>query len=275
MERLRKDPYSIGVTDSKKNSAARSVSLHAPQMTEEVCQNCFGSGMQVVAGRGARPCSCRQQTSHSTLIARARLPRRFLNSHFTTYRVLNSSQEKALGAAIDLALKYPQVERGLLFSGTVGVGKTMLAVSILKALIERGFACKFYEFGSVVKEIQKTFNANSKETEWNVVQPLIQTEVLVLDEIGATKTSEFVLDTLGQIVNARYNAKRLTIFTTNYDDRPSDDFEETLEERIGARLRSRLREMCKTVRIEGTDFRRQMAGSSKSSKSASNSSKTS
>ena len=222
----------------------------------EVCPLCYGSGMEVVAGKGARLCKCRKQKSHSNLLEKARIPKRYTDCHFHTYRAFNPSQERAFRFASRLAMEYPAVERGLLFMGTVGVGKTHLAVSILKGLTERGFSCLFYEFGSLLKEIQSSYNSISQTSELKVLAPVFDTEVLVLDEIGASKPSEWVRDTMAHIINTRYNDKKLTIFTTNYlDDRRAEGIE-TLEDRIGVRLRSRLFEMSKTVLINGDDFRR-------------------
>jgi DNA replication protein DnaC len=78
----------------------------------------------------------------------------------------------------------------------------------------------------------------------------------VLDEIGASKPTDWVRDTMAHVINTRYNDKKLTIFTTNYLDERKSEKEETLEDRIGVRLRSRLFEMCKTIKIEGHDYRK-------------------
>jgi DNA replication protein DnaC len=222
----------------------------------ESCQLCFGSGLEIVPGKGARQCACRKQKSHGTQIEKAKIPRRYENCHFHNYRAMNPSQERAYKFASKLTMEYPAVERGLLLMGSVGIGKTHLAISILKGLTERGFSCRFYEFGALLKEIQNSYNPISQTSEWKVLQPIFDTEVLVLDEIGASKPTDWVRDTMANIINARYNDKKLTIFTTNYLDDRKTDREETLEDRIGVRLRSRLFEMCKTVQIEGHDFRR-------------------
>ncbi|MEP6900399.1 MAG: ATP-binding protein [Actinomycetota bacterium] len=230
----------------------------APEIGDEpeVCPKCYGSGMEVVPGKGARKCECRKQNSHTNLLDKTRIPKRYLDCHFHSYRAMNPSQERAFKYASKLTMEYPAVERGLLFMGTVGVGKTHLAVSILKGLTERGFNCLFYESGSLLKEIQNSYNTSTQTSELKVLAPILEAEILVLDEIGATKPSEWVRDTMANIVNTRYNDKKLTIITTNYLDEKRIEREETLEERIGVRLRSRLFEMCKTVAIGGEDFRR-------------------
>jgi DNA replication protein DnaC len=92
-------------------------------------------------------------------------------------------------------------------------------------------------------------------TELKVLQPVYDAEVLVLDELGASKPTDWVRDTMTQIINTRYNDKRLTVITSNYLDEPQQPNEETLTDRVGARLRSRLYEMCKVVMIKGDDYR--------------------
>jgi len=157
---------------------------------------------------------------------------------------------------MQLAMDFPNTDEGLLLTGPVGVGKTHLAVSILKGLAERGFTCLFYEFGTLLKEIQDSYNPNTKASELSILRPVLEADVLVLDELGASKPTDWVRDTMAHIINTRYNDRRLTVFTTNYPDERANDREETLEDRIGARMRSRLYEMCRNVKITGSDYRR-------------------
>lgn len=222
----------------------------------EICARCHGTGYEVVKGRGARPCECKLRKSYEKLLDAARLPRRYADCRFDNFKKRNLTQGRAYQLSFDLAMQYPQVERGLLFMGSVGVGKTHLATSVLKLLIEKGVNCLFYEFGSLLKEIQNSYNQVSKTTEFSVLEPIFNAEVLVLDELGASKPTDWVRDTMMNIINTRYNDKKLTIFTTNYLDQRRRETEETLEDRIGARLRSRLYEMCQTVMIEGEDYRK-------------------
>mgnify|MGYP001255513024 CR=1 FL=1 len=228
-------------------------------LDRETCQLCFGSGLEVVAGKGARPCECRKRDAQSGLLDKARLPKRYEDCYFSNYTPMNGSQEFAKKHASRLAMEYPAVDRGLLLTGSVGVGKTHLAVSILKGLTERGFACLFYEFGTLLKEIQDSYNSNTKTSELGVLWPVLTTEILVLDELGASKPTDWVRDTMSHIINTRYNDKKFTIFTTNYpDERPSEG-KETLEDRLGVRVRSRIYEMCNTVNISGDDYRRKLS----------------
>jgi DNA replication protein DnaC len=224
-----------------------------------VCPLCFGTGLEVVPGKGARRCECRTQESRAKLTASARIPRRY--EHCTLQNFYNVQGNgfiwRAFGEAQRLIKDYyPGTDRGLLFMGPVGVGKTHLSVAILQGLIEKGVPCLFYEFGALLKEIQDSYNPVSKSSELKVLAPVYQAEVLVLDELGASKPTDWVRDTMMQIINTRYNDKKLTVFTTNFFDAHRHPNDELLEDRIGVRLRSRLYEMCKTVIIEGEDYRK-------------------
>lgn len=227
----------------------------SPEFPAE-CPKCFGTGMEIVEGKGARICSCRKLRSKSGQFESVRLPRRYDGFHFSNYKPQSQTQESALKLAMSLTMEFPAVDRGLLLMGSVGVGKTHLAVSILKGLTERGFKCLFYEFGSLLKEIQDSYNPQTFASELGVLSPVLRSDVLVLDELGASKPTDWVRDTMAHIINTRYNDKKLTVFTTNYLDDRRRDGEEVLEDRIGTRLRSRLYEMARTVVIDGKDYRR-------------------
>ncbi|MEJ7711774.1 MAG: ATP-binding protein [Pyrinomonadaceae bacterium] len=223
-----------------------------------LCPICYGSGIEVIAQKGARRCSCRTENARTRLLHDARIPRRYSECSLQNYYPCerNGSQLKAFNYAFRLIREYPAVDRGLLFMGSVGVGKTHLSVAILRGLIEKGVPVMFYEFGALLKEIQDSYNPVSQTSEMKVLAPVYQTEVLVLDELGASKPTDWVRDTMMQIINARYNEKRFTVFTTNYTDARKAEKEETLEDRIGVRLRSRIFEMCRTVQMDGDDYRR-------------------
>ena len=224
-----------------------------------VCSLCFGTGMEVVPGKGARRCPCRNENKRATLLEATNIPRRYTECSLQSYQPEkgNGPQLLAFNYAFRLVREYPAVDRGLLFMGPVGVGKTHLSVAIIRDLIEKkGISCLFYEFGSLLKAIQNSYNPISQTSELKVLAPVFEAEVLVLDELGASKPTDWVRDTMMQIINTRYNDKKLTIFTTNYLDGRRTERDETLEDRIGVRLRSRLFEMCKTVQIEGEDYRK-------------------
>lgn len=201
----------------------------------------------------------RPRRARAKLLEAASIPRRYSECSLSTYRPAkdnNGSQLRAFHYAFRLVREYPAVDRGLLLMGSVGVGKTHLAAAILRGLVEKGVPCLFYEFGALLKEIQNSYNPVSQTSELKVLAPVYETEVLVLDDLGAVKPTDWVRDPMMQIINTRYNDKKLTVFTTNYADARRAPVDETLEDRGGVRLRSRLYEMCRTVVIEGEDYRR-------------------
>lgn len=221
-----------------------------------VCGFCFGSGQEVIAGKGAKRCRCRIVADKLRLQEAAQIPKRYADCTLDNFLKNNGTQLRAFNYAFRLVSDYPAVERGLLLAGTVGVGKTHLAVAVLNGLLEKKVPCLFYEFGALLKAIQSSYNPIVQTSEFKILAPVYQVEVLVLDELGASKPTDWVRDTMYQIINTRYNDRKLTIFTTNYYDQRRHERDETLEDRIGVRLRSRLFQMCKTVQIDGEDLRR-------------------
>ncbi len=233
----------------------------------EVCEFCAGTGWEVVVGKGAKPCRCQVKDRRAQLVTRACIPKRYeectlLNYHpqgdNIKFDEVFQSQSYALNDAQTLVREYPLLEMGLLLMGPCGVGKTHLAVATIKALMEKGISCLFYDFRDLLKEIQNSYNPVSNSSELGVLAPIYDAEVLVLDELGAMKPTDWVRDTMTQIINNRYNDHKVTILTTNYLDEPTNPNEETLTERVGVRLRSRMHEMCKTVIIKGSDYRIEM-----------------
>jgi DNA replication protein DnaC len=217
--------------------------------------------MEIVAGEGARRCDCQTSDYLHRLFQNARIPARYQHCTLANYDAGDSEAKWVAKREAQIVLDdFVMIEgRGLLLVGPVGVGKTHLAVAILHELIERyQIAGVFYQFGALLRQIQDSYNPISQTSELKVLQPVFNADVLVLDELGASKPTDWVRDTMMQIINTRYNDKRLTIFTTNYSDRrrSEKDTSELLEDRVGVPLRSRLYEMCKSVEIEGDDYRK-------------------
>jgi DNA replication protein DnaC len=155
---------------------------------------------------------------------------------------------------------------GLLFMGPQGVGKTHLAVGIIKRLMrEKNVPCLFRTFPELLKEIQNSYNPISQSSELSLLSPVLEAQVLVLDELGAQTPSSWVRDTVSYVLNYRYNENNVTILTTNYLDHDEGVVEkagmpDSLTQRIGDRMRSRLYEMCKKIEMSGKDFRREVKG---------------
>jgi DNA replication protein DnaC len=243
----------------------------------EICSKCDGMGMLVMRrgdGRyAAEPCDCRHEVRVTALLERARIPQRYRHCSFESYHT-DFSADPSLANAQRIAHSfvdgYPITTggHGLLLTGSIGVGKTHLAVGILHSLVvEKGVRGLFCDYRELLKEIQHSYNPQVLTTELEILRPVFEAEVLVLDELGAAKPTEWVWDTVAHILNTRYNDKRTTIITTNYADGTAGGGatataaqraarEETLGDRIGDRMHSRLAEMCVTVQMYGPDFRK-------------------
>ena len=250
----------------------------------EVCPICGGTGWKSVSNgsdRRVARCDCRTQARSQALLDAARIPKRYEHCELSSFECDGSRRALAPAhlAACNFVKEYPLDNTGLLLIGSIGVGKTHLAVGIVKELIlGKGIACLFYDYRELLKQIQNSYNDSVKATELDVLRPVFKAEVLVLDELGAVKPTEWVWDTVSLILNTRYNENRTTIITTNYPDdpakdqagSPSSDFaraqraarRETLSDRIGERMRSRLHEMCRIVKMEGEDFRQTVRSAS-------------
>ena len=239
------------------------------KVSAEVCSLCEGTGWKSVSigsERRVTRCDCRVQARTQALLTAARIPKRYEHCELSNFEF--DGPHRALAscrlAACKFVEEYPVDNTGLLLIGSIGVGKTHLAVGIIKELIlSKGIACLFYDYRELLKQIQNSYNDSVKATELEVLRPVFETEVLVLDELGAVKPTEWVWDTVSLILNTRYNDNRTTIITSNFDDRPAGAVagprgaarEETLGDRIGERMRSRLQEMCVVVEMQGVDFR--------------------
>jgi DNA replication protein DnaC len=230
------------------------------QNLQPFCPLCGGSGWERPAGStSVRRCTCTISGRIERLLAEARIPKRYEHCDIESYLPNDPSQKKAKADVTRFLEQHPVIDVGLLFMGSCGVGKTHLAVSLLKhIIIDKGDSGLFYDFRDLLREIQGSYNSVSQSSELDILKPVLDANLLVLDELGANKPTDWVRDTIAHIINCRYNDKKLTIFTSNYLDAPSRAGEESLTDRIGARLRSRLYEMCKVVKIEGKDFRKEI-----------------
>jgi DNA replication protein DnaC len=240
----------------------------------EFCPLCEDSGLRLIVHpdgeRYAQPCECRLQLQAARLLKRAAIPKRYEHCTLDTFEPgfgqADQSLAKAFSTARRFVYEYPVTTegRGLLLTGSVGVGKTHLAVGIIQALIwEKGVRALFCDYRELLKRIQESYNPLVATTELQILAPVFEAEVLILDELGAQKPTDWVWDTVALVLNTRYNDKRTTLITTNYPNAPAAMArnadkairEETLGDRIGERMRSRLAEMCVEVEMRGNDLR--------------------
>jgi DNA replication protein DnaC len=230
-------------------------------------------GMRVVTRldgrRFAEECDCRQINKLSYAFQKCRIPPKYEDATLESYDVRYSGVHGSLPWAHVIAKRfaddYPAMMmpgRGLMFSGSSGLGKTHLAVGILKVLVQEkrceGLFCYYQQ---LLKDIQNSWNPQSGTTELEVLEPVFNAEVLVLDDLGSVKPTDWVWDMVAMVLNNRYNHKRMTIVTTNFENLPaaSAGASMTLGDRIGDRMRSRLLEMCREVKMQGADYRERFA----------------
>jgi DNA replication protein DnaC len=252
------------------------------------------------------PCDCGAEDRTARVMTHARIPARYEHCDFENFDTdpwdgepdapaWNRSLEQARLVVEGFTRDFPVgTETGLLLMGSCGAGKTHLAVAALKQLVLRGHDGLFYDYRELLKEIQASYNPESSNSEMSVLEPVLKAEILLLDDLGASKSSPWAMDMVGHILNVRYNEKRVTLLTTNYLDgvnepgpaaarqagRPGASGraegsdpptstrlpsgqtfaarEDTLSERIGHRIRSRLFEMCRTIEMTAPDYRREI-----------------
>ena len=228
-------------------------------MSRPLCPVCDDTGWKPLHEEGVRRvvrCDCWRAHVGQHRLGDANIPRRYEHCTLTNFSAYNESLEQAVAKARRIAEGFPIVDRGLLLEGPPGVGKTHLAVAVLAQVVQTsGARGLFYDTRDLLRVIRSTYDPSIRTTELDVLRPVMTADLLVLDDLGAEKTSEWVEETMNLIVNTRYNEKRLTIFTSNYLDIPDDTEPNSLLFRIGHRMRSRLHEMCEFVQLDGADYR--------------------
>ncbi len=222
------------------------------------CAICDDTGWKTIevdgVGRVTR-CDCWHQRLYDTLLKSARIPRRYAHCEFSNFETHTDSQREAHRRATRLVDQFPVVDRGLLFYGDIGVGKTHLAVALLKESVRRkGARAVFYETRDLLKLVRDTYNNDVAMSELDVLRPVMEADLLVLDDLGAEKKSPWVEETLGLVVNTRYSERRATVFTTNLLDIDNTE-PNSIAFQLGLRIRSRLLEMCDWVKIDSHDTR--------------------
>lgn len=237
------------------------------------CPRCEGTGFVLRDDEGlggVSPCPCEERPPRVADLPDLGMPRRYLHCTLDSYRPVTPNQRKALGLARDFVESWPMADRGILFTGPCGVGKTHLAAAMLRHLVlERGVRARFADYQDLLKRIQATYSRQpGGATEEQVLAPVLEADMLVLDDLGSRQSTAWAEETIGHLLNVRYNEARLTIITTNLldldpalvarDEVPGDNV--LLAERVSERVLSRLHEMCHRVHVEGPDHRRRGDG---------------
>ena len=246
------------------------------------CPECEGRGHVYIEDEtgisSMRECVCAGLVHRLKKVGEAGIPGKFANTKLETYHPIHDSQKFALRQAQDFVKDFGTSQQGLLFMGRPGLGKTHLAVAVIKMLIlDKKADCKFVDFFQLLSDIRYGYSQDLSEQA--IINPYVAAPILLIDELAKGRNTEWELTMLDQIISSRYNAAdKITLFTTNYSDQspnPKKDgksdthkeygrgalvAEETLQEKVGERIYSRLVEMCRFVKLEGIDYRQEMQG---------------
>jgi DNA replication protein DnaC len=230
-----------------------------------VCPICGGTGWKIIerAGlSGAEPCKCAEEARAEALQEKSGIPPNYVRASLDNFQVPQDNPIAATGLRTVLlqvrsfVREFPTLERpGLLLVGHTGSGKTHLAVAALKAIIDKGHQGLFLDYPRLLERIQSSYDKTSGMSDREAYRSALDVDVLLLDELGAHRMSDWVEDTITAIVTHRANHNKPLIATTNLPDESISSkgatpmYAKTLTDVIGARARSRLFEMCRVVEM--------------------------
>jgi DNA replication protein DnaC len=228
----------------------------------EICDDTTWKSIVVDGISRVTRCDCWRAKSARSRFDSARIPTRYHHCTIDNFEAYNESLVRAVKYARQVVDEFPVVtgrfgsgrDAGLLLMGLPGVGKTHLAVAILKQCMNKGGNGLFYVMGDLMADLRSTYAAGSDVTESELLNRVTRADVVVFDDLGRERATDWRDEMLHIIVNARYSNRRPTIFTTNYDVADIDD-PDALQVRVGMRVYSRLQEMCELMHLDAADYR--------------------
>jgi DNA replication protein DnaC len=217
----------------------------------------------------ARMCACEVRRVRVRLYNEAAIPAKYFDANLHR-EYQDADNHKAFEYLQNLARKYEKGAKGLVLMGAPGTGKTFLVCAFLRELIlDRGVPAQFRDFFHLLADLRSGYSDDRPESE--LIGPLVDVEVLVIDELGKGRNTPWEQNILDVIISHRYNNDKTTVFTTNYTESAASTLHErlrskdnpgegevvkdTLRERVGSRIHSRLREMCDCEMLRGKDRR--------------------
>jgi len=242
-----------------------------------LCQRCGGTGWVIEERDGlsaAARCACLGATRVAEALEAAQIPPLYQQASFENFAlpkdnpIHNAAMAKVMVEVRGFTREFPATDKpGLLFIGDPGVGKTHLAVATLRALIAKGFTGLFFDYQNLLERIRSTYSELSGASDREALRQVLEAEILLLDDLGAHRVTDWVEDTVTSIITSRCNYRKPTLITTNLADADAGtdvldrgvapgsktSYKTTLVERIGARARSRIFEMCRVIRMPAVE----------------------
>ncbi len=237
------------------------------------CEKCGGTGFIIIERdgiSGADPCDCVPAVNTADLETAANIPPHYQSASFDNFSAFNEQYQFVMVKLAAYVREFPTglKKPGLLFIGGTGTGKTHLAVAVLRKLMVKGFQGLFFDYMNLLARIRAGWNEQANAADREAYQACLDADVLLLDDVGSHRVSEFVEDTITGVVTYRCNHDKPLIVTTNIADPDAGfnllqrsasgktEYQTSLADRIGPRARSRLFEMCEIIRMPETgDYR--------------------
>lgn len=241
------------------------------------CQSCFGLGRKMIDGV-SHPCRKPNPGKVVNLLNLAKIPARYSFAKLDSFSNFSGNGRETINLVAKWSREFDKTDpKGLILGGPVGVGKTYLMAAITKNFAARGLSVRFIDFFQLLSEIKAAYS--DSKSDQSILNPLTEVDVLLIDELGKGRCSDWELSIIDQIIMGRYNQNKAVVASTNYNLGPErytnhvnqdlesnsnsggfnlQSYDESLERRIGQRIYSRLLETCLTHELKGEDFRKSL-----------------